>query len=299
MNCKKCDQTAIDLSIRSLKDIPKVQNVIKESPIILLLFIVLSACILSCSHNGAERKCEFVDKGSYYTNDSSYYKYFFDFLFNTSVFNKEISDYESGKYSAGLCHLAIPDSITAHKIAEIIIARLYGEDTLNNIRPLEITLVDSLVWLINGNIKSSNNPVLLKICSIDGRVIDDKTELPDNIQYSQLTKLLFDSNLLEKEKIDFENGLYDNGKCISIVPDAVTAYKLAKIYLTNIYGGDIIKQETPFEVTLFENLTWEIYGTEGGKYSDVLLTGLDTVTISISRIDGRVIRCCDCPKEKK
>ena len=30
MNCKKCDQTAIDLSIRSLKDIPKVQNVIKE-----------------------------------------------------------------------------------------------------------------------------------------------------------------------------------------------------------------------------------------------------------------------------
>ena len=36
MNCKKCDQTAIDLSIRSLKDIPNGPKCDqKESPMIL------------------------------------------------------------------------------------------------------------------------------------------------------------------------------------------------------------------------------------------------------------------------
>ena len=37
MNCKKCDQTAIDLSIRSLKDIPNGPCDQKESPLIMVV----------------------------------------------------------------------------------------------------------------------------------------------------------------------------------------------------------------------------------------------------------------------
>jgi len=68
-----------------------------------------------------------------------------------------------------------------------------------------------------------------------------------------------------------------------LVPDAVTAIRMAEIILMPIYGEEKIKSERPFKATLKDEI-WTVEGT----LPEGLLGGV--AVIEISKEDGHILR---------
>jgi len=77
---------------------------------------------------------------------------------------------------------------------------------------------------------------------------------------------------------------YDRTK--GLVPDKVTAVKIAEIILINIYGENIKKQK-PFIVTLKDNNIWVIQGRWNSK--DINLQG-GVAYIEIQKSDCKILK---------
>lgn len=260
----------------------------------------------------------YIDKGISMLGDSDYTEYIVGYVFDPMYMEKSRHDYESGKYASGLCQVCIPDAATSYKVAKSLLTRQYGEESILWASPLEVTLIDSLIWHISGSSSKSMDTAFIELSRIDGRIVanhwkkidvgytlNEKDEYVskglvslDNVRHNLLMDQLFDPRVIDEERQKYEMGLYDNGQATPAVADAEAAYELGMIYLSQDYGDKVVRLEEPFEIILYENLTWDISGTSGGKFPNAVMTGSDSVTISICRFDGRVFRCCNCPKGK-
>lgn len=281
------------------------------------LFIFILVGLFGCESK-INNPVGYIDKGVSLLGDSDYTEYIIGYVFNPMDMEKIRHDYESGKYASGLCQVCIPDVFTAYKVAKLLLTRQYGEESILRASPLEVTLIDSLIWHVSGSSSSSMDTAFIELSRIDGRIIvnhwkkidvgytsnkkDDYVSKGvvslDSVRHNLLMDQLFDPRVFEEERQKYEMGLYDNAQATPAVADAETAYELGMIYLSQEYGDKVVGLEEPFEIILYENLTWDISGTAGGKFPNAVMTGSDSVTISISRFDGRVFRCCDCPKGK-
>jgi hypothetical protein len=97
---------------------------------------------------------------------------------------------------------------------------------------------------------------------------------------------IFDEEYLKRERQSFENGDYDNGTVTAFVPDAETAFKIAKVIIIRRYGFEEYKKEVPFEVRLVDNLVWRIVGRNTEREE-----GSCPLRFSINRLDGSVVGC--------
>ena len=72
-----------------------------------------------------------------------------------------------------------------------------------------------------------------------------------------------------------------------IVPDELTATKIAEIVLKRAYGDEIINRELPLRATLRSDNMWIVRGTSSYPYSSDTRGGV--ATVEISKKDGQII----------
>lgn len=98
----------------------------------------------------------------------------------------------------------------------------------------------------------------------------------------------FDDNYASDLRVSLEQGEFENGLKDPAVPNAQTAFYIAKIILINKYGEEDVRKDYPFEVYLVDNYEWKIVGSGKGRnrYKDPM-----SIYCSICRLDGRILGC--------
>jgi hypothetical protein len=71
------------------------------------------------------------------------------------------------------------------------------------------------------------------------------------------------------------------------VPDAETAFYIARRIMINKFGEEDVKKDYPFKVWLVDKYEWRIIGSSKGRQR----WGDSSITCSICRLDGRVLGC--------
>lgn len=68
----------------------------------------------------------------------------------------------------------VPDKETAIKIAEIVLNKIYTEKTINHEKPFSVSLVDSSVWVVSGNLPKEycGGVAEIEIQKSDGKIIN-------------------------------------------------------------------------------------------------------------------------------
>ena len=99
-----------------------------------------------------------------------------------------------------------------------------------------------------------------------------------------LLNQIFSEEPLRFKRQCFENGDYDNGRMKALVPDAETAFKIAKVIIVRKYGYDAYINELPLEIRLVDNVLWKITGAPGNRRP----FGVNQLRCSINRLDGSV-----------
>jgi NTF2 fold immunity protein len=108
------------------------------------------------------------------------------------------------------------------------------------------------------------------------------------ILLSLLTCLLFGCSYLEDKMAERHPSKHNYNPADGIVPDELTATKIAEIVLKRAYGDEIINRELPLRATLRSDNVWIIRGTWPYSYSSDARGGV--ATVEITKKDGQIIR---------
>lgn len=103
---------------------------------------------------------------------------------------------------------------------------------------------------------------------------------------SLLTSLLFGCSYLEDKMAGRHPSKHNYSPADGIVPDELTATKIAEIILKRAYGDETINRELPLRATLRSDDVWIVRGT--WPYSPDDRGGV--ATVEITKKDGQVIR---------
>lgn len=102
----------------------------------------------------------------------------------------------------------------------------------------------------------------------------------ESINVQQVDTVIRLSKDVPEKPVYMEEGI--NLKDKKLVPDKETAFNIAVAVLSNIYGDDVLRAESPFNVYLRDSV-WVIYGTQ--KYQKG-----GFAYIEINSIDGKVLK---------
>jgi hypothetical protein len=105
---------------------------------------------------------------------------------------------------------------------------------------------------------------------------------------SLLTSLLLGCSYLEDKMAERHPSKHNYNPPDGIVPDELTATKIAEIVLKRAYGDEIINRELPLRATLRSDNVWIIRGMWPHPYSSDAREGVATVEIASK--DGQIIR---------
>lgn len=68
----------------------------------------------------------------------------------------------------------VPDAETAYIIADCVLKRIYGKKNINEQKPLEVSLIDSMVWCVHGILPSkydNGGSATILIKKTDGQIL--------------------------------------------------------------------------------------------------------------------------------
>jgi hypothetical protein len=105
---------------------------------------------------------------------------------------------------------------------------------------------------------------------------------------SLLTSLLMGCSYLENKMEERHPSKHNYNPADGIVPDELTATKIAEIVLKRAYGDENINRELPLRATLRSDNVWVVRGTWTHTYSSDARGGV--ATIEITKKDGQVLR---------
>lgn len=105
---------------------------------------------------------------------------------------------------------------------------------------------------------------------------------------SLLASLLLGCSYLEDKMAERHPSKHSNSPADGIVPDELTATKIAEIVLRRAYGDEIINRELPLRATLRSNTVWVVRGTWPNSYNSDARGGV--ATVEIAKKDGQVVR---------
>jgi hypothetical protein len=105
---------------------------------------------------------------------------------------------------------------------------------------------------------------------------------------SLLTSLLLGCSYLEDKMAERHPSKHNYNPADGIVPDELTATKIAEIVLKRAYGDEIINRELPLRATLRSDNVWIVRGTWPYSYSSDGRGGV--ATVEITKKDGQIIR---------
>jgi hypothetical protein len=101
-----------------------------------------------------------------------------------------------------------------------------------------------------------------------------------------LTSLLLGCSYLEDKVADRHPSKHSYNPADGIVPDELTATKMAEIVLKRAYGDETISRELPLHARLRSDNVWIVRGT--WPYSSDERGGV--ATVEIAKKDGQIIR---------
>jgi hypothetical protein len=106
---------------------------------------------------------------------------------------------------------------------------------------------------------------------------------------SLLTSLLLGCSYLEDKMAERHPNKHNYSPADGIVPDELTATKIAEIVLKRAYGEEIINRELPLRATLRSDNVWIVRGnwSTWSYYSD---KKGGVATVEIAKKDGQIIR---------
>jgi hypothetical protein len=105
---------------------------------------------------------------------------------------------------------------------------------------------------------------------------------------SLVTSLLLGCSYLEDKIEERHPSKHNYNPADGIVPDELTATKIAEIVLKRAYGDEIINRELPLRATLRPDNVWIVRGTLPHTYSSDARGGV--AIVEITKKDGQVIR---------
>jgi hypothetical protein len=97
---------------------------------------------------------------------------------------------------------------------------------------------------------------------------------------SLLTSLLLGCSYLEDKMEERHASKHNYNPADGIVPDELTATKIAEIVLKRAYGDEIINRELPLRATLRSDNVWIVRGTWPHTYGSDARGGVATVEIT-------------------
>jgi len=103
-----------------------------------------------------------------------------------------------------------------------------------------------------------------------------------------LTTIFFGCSYLEDKMAERHPSKHNYNPTDGIVPDELTATKIAEIVLKRGYGDETINRELPLRATLRSNTVWIVRGTWPHSYSSDARGGV--ATVEIAKKDGQIIR---------
>lgn len=98
-------------------------------------------------------------------------------LLGCSYIEDKMAERHPSKHNYTPADGVVPDELTATRIAEIVLKRAYGEETINHELPLRATLRPDNVWIVRGKWQYSYNSnvhggvATVEIAKKDGQVI--------------------------------------------------------------------------------------------------------------------------------
>ena len=105
-----------------------------------------------------------------------------------------------------------------------------------------------------------------------------------------LTSVVIGCGYIEDKIEERHPSKHDYSPADGIVPDELTATKIAEIVLKRAYGDEIINRELPLRATLRSDNVWIVRGTRPNSYSSDSDARGGVATIEIAKKDGQVIR---------
>ncbi|SFW26149.1 NTF2 fold immunity protein [Prevotellaceae bacterium HUN156] len=98
---------------------------------------------------------------------------------------------------------------------------------------------------------------------------------------------IFREDYTKEQRKQLEQGEFEKGLEEPAVPDAETAFYIARRIMINKFGEEDVKKDYPFKVWLVDKYEWRIIGSSKGRQR----WGDSSITCSICRLDGRVLGC--------
>jgi hypothetical protein len=116
---------------------------------------------------------------------------------------------------------------------------------------------------------------------------DSGTFENDSVMRHKRMDYYFRKEYTEEQRKQLEQGEFENGLETPVVPDAQTAFYIAKKIMINKFGEEDVKKDYPFSIHLVDNYEWRIIGSSKGrkKFED------SSIICSICRLDGRILGC--------
>jgi hypothetical protein len=105
---------------------------------------------------------------------------------------------------------------------------------------------------------------------------------------SLLTIFLIGCSYVEDKMAERHPSKHNYNPADGIVPDELTATKIAEIVLKRAYGDEIINRELPLQATLRTDNVWIVRGTWAHSYSSDARGGV--ATVEITKKDGQILR---------
>lgn len=97
------------------------------------------------------------------------------FLLGCSYLEDKMAERHPSKHNYNPADGIVPDELTATKIAEIVLKRAYGDETMNRELPLHAKLRSDNVWIVGGTWPYSSDDrggvATVEITKKDGQII--------------------------------------------------------------------------------------------------------------------------------
>lgn len=97
----------------------------------------------------------------------------------------------------------------------------------------------------------------------------------------------FREEYTKEQRTKLEQGDFENESEIPAVPNAETAFYIAKKIMINKFGREDVEKDYPFKIYLVDNYEWRIIGSSKGR----MRFGDSNIICSICRLDGRLLGC--------
>lgn len=109
----------------------------------------------------------------------------------------------------------------------------------------------------------------------------------DSNMKTQRADYYFREEYTKELRIKLEQGKFENGSEMPAVPNAETAFYIAKKIMINKFGSEDVEKDYPFKIYLVDNYEWRIIGSSKGR----MRFGDSNITCSICKLDGRLLGC--------